>query len=186
MQDGEIVSLYWQRDKRAIDETQQKYGRYLLKIARNILCDLEDSRECVNDTYLKAWNSIPPYKPEVLSTYLGKITRQASIDLLRTHKREKRKLSEYAVSLAELKDCVSGDETTEQSVDMRLLADAINAYLRTLSKEARNIFVGRYFFSDSVKEVAAYHGMSESKVKSMLYRTRQGLKKYLEQEGFVL
>ena len=117
---------------------------------------------------------------------MGKITRQASIDLLRTHKREKRRLSEYAVSLAELKDCVSGVETTEQSVDMRLLADAINAYLRTLSKEARNIFVGRYFFSDSVKEVAAYYGMSESKAKSMLYRTRQGLKKYLEQEGFVL
>ena len=184
MQDEAIVELYWKRDESAIRETEGKYGHYLTKIAYNILCDQEDSEECVNDTYLKAWNSMPPHKPGVLATYLGKITRQQSIDIFRRRNREKRKASEYALSLAELEDCVSGGDTIEQSVDMQLLAEAINAYLRKLTPEARNTFVGRYYYMDSVKDISAYYGMSESKTKSMLYRTRQGLKAYLEQEGF--
>lgn len=186
MQDQMIVALYWKRDEAAIRETEQKYGRYLFKIAYNILSDPEDSRESVNDTYLKAWNSIPPHEPSALAAYLGKITRERSIDIFRNRKREKRKLSEYAISLSELEECVSGGDTTEQEVDMHLLAEAINSYLYTLSAEARNIFVGRYYYMDSVKEVAAYYGMSESKVKSILYRARKGLKTYLEQEGFHL
>lgn len=186
MQDETIVALYWQRNESAISETERKYGRYLSKIANNILADWEDSREAVNDTYLKAWNSMPPHKPNVLSAYLGKITRQLSIDALRTRSREKRRPTEYAVALSELEDCVSGEETTEQSVDLKLLAEAINAYLRTLPAEARNIFVGRYYFADPIKEVAGYCGVSVPKVKSVLYRTRQGLKNYLEKEGFEL
>ena len=186
MQDEIIVALYWKRNESAISETERKYGRYLSKIAHNILSDWEDSKETVNDTYLKAWNSMPPHKPNVLSTYLGKITRQLSIDAFRTRNREKRKPSEYAVSLSELEDCVSGEETTEQSVDLKLLAEAINTYLYTLPTETRNVFVGRYYFADSIKEVADYYGISEPKVKSMLYRTRQGLKDYLEKEGFEL
>lgn len=183
MQDDRIVAMYWQRDEAAIRETEKKYAGYLLKIAYNILFDLEDSKESVNDTYMKAWNSMPPHRPGVLSSYLGKITRQLSIDIFRTRNRVKRQASEYAVSLSELEECISGG-TTEQEVELHLLADAINAYLGTISKEARTTFVGRYYYMDSIKEIAAYHDISESKVKSMLYRTRQGLKIYLKGEGF--
>ena len=186
MRDEMIVDLYWQRDESAISETERKYGRYLSKIAHNILSDREAVKETVNDTYLKAWNSMPPHKPNVLAAYLGKITRQLSIDVLRTRNREKRKPSEYEVSLSELEDCVSGEETTERSVDLKLLAEAINAYLRTLPAEARNMFVGRYYFADPIKEVANYCGVSVPKVKSVLYRTRQGLKDHLKKEGFEL
>lgn len=186
MQDERIVDLYWKRDEAAIRETQHKYGRYLTKIAYNILSDLEDSKESVNDTYLSAWNSMPPHKPNVLSTYLGKITRRISIDIFRRRNRKKRQASEYALSLSELEECVSNGNITEQMIDVELLAKEINRYLRTLPEEARNTFIGRYYFLDPLKEVAEYCGMSESKAKSMLYRTRCGLKAHLEKEGFDL
>ncbi len=184
MEDEMIVSLYWDRDERAVGETQKKYGRYLTKIAYNILNDLEDSRESVNDTYLAAWDSIPPHRPGVLSAYLAKLTRRISIDCFRYRTREKRMGSEYALSLSELEDCVSGGNTTEELVNGKLLADAIGIYLRLQSEEVRTAFIGRYYFLDSVKEVAAYCGMSESKAKSLLHRTRLGLKEYLIKEGF--
>ena len=184
MQDEEIVLLYWQRDEQALRETQQKYRRYLSKIAYNILSDHEDSEECVNDTCLKAWNSIPPHKPQNLATYLGKIARQTAVDRFRNKNRTKRLASEYALSLSELEDCVPDRNTTEKTVNIHLLAEAINAFLRRCAPEERNLFVGRYFFMDSLKEVAAYYGMSEAKAKSSLYRMRQRLKAYLEQEGF--
>lgn len=186
MQDNKIVAMYWQRNEAAIHETEKKYGHYLCKIAYNILFDLEDSKESVNDTYMKAWNSMPPHKPNILSSYLGKITRQISIDIFRTRNRVKRQASEYAISLSELEECIPGNRTTEQEVELHLLADAVNSYLGTLSKDVRTTFIGRYYYADSIKEIAAYHNASESKVKSMLYRTRQGLKKYLKQEGFEL
>lgn len=186
MPDEEIIALYWQRDETAIRETEQKYGRYLSKIAYNILADSEDSKECVNDTYLKAWNSIPPHRPDALAAYLGKITRELAIDIFRTKNRKKRQASEYALSLSELDECVSGTASTEQSADLHLLAEAINSYLSSLPKEARITFAGRYYYMDSFKEIAAYQGMSVPKVKSMLYRTRQGLKIYLQKEGFDL
>ena len=186
MQDDQIIDLYWQRDEAAIQETQQKYEAYLMKIANNILSNLEDSKENVNDTYLKAWNSIPPHKPSILSTYLGKITRQGAIDMFRSRNRQKRQASQYALSLSELEECISDGNTTQQNADFHLLAEAINAYLYTLSPEARTTFVGRYYYMDSIKDVAAYYGMSEAKTKSMLHRTRKGLKNYLEQEGFLI
>lgn len=186
MKDSEIVALYWQRDQTAIQETQRSYGRYLMKIANSILSNQEDGEEVVNDTCLKAWGSIPPNRPDSLSAYLGKIARRLAIDALRTRGREKRMASAYAVSLSELEECVPGGSGAEERLELSLLAQAINAYLRTLSPQARNVFVGRYFYMDSLKEVAAYYGMSESKVKSMLYRTRLGLKAYLTQEGFTV
>ena len=186
MEDEQIVSLYWQRSESAIRETEQKYDRYLTKIAYNILSDHEDSRESVNDTYLAAWNSIPPHRPSVLSAYLGKLTRRISIDIFRCRNREKRKASEYALSLSELGDCISAGNTTEDMVNVKLLADAIGIYLRLIPEEARNAFLGRYYYLDSLKEVAAYCGMTESKAKTVLYRTRQGLKDYLKKEGFDL
>ncbi|MBQ3194121.1 MAG: RNA polymerase sigma factor [Oscillospiraceae bacterium] len=184
MEDERIVSLYWSRDEQAIQETQIKYDRYLTKIAYNILNNQEDTRESVNDTYFAAWNSIPPHRPSVLSAYLAKLTRRISIDCFRYRTREKRLASEYAISLSELDDCISGGNTTEELVNVKLLADAIGIFLRLQSEEARTAFLGRYYFLDSVKEVAAYCGMTESKCKSLLHRTRLGLKAYLEQEGF--
>ncbi len=186
MEDAQIVSLYWDRSEDAIRETEIKYSSYLHKIAYNILADHEDSRESVNDTYLAAWNSMPPHRPSVLSTYLAKLTRRLSIDIFRRKNREKRKASEYALSLSELEDCVSGGNTTEEAVNEKLLADAIGIFLRLQSEEVRHAFIGRYYFLDPVKEVAAYCGMTESKLKTLLYRTRLGLKEYLAKEGFDL
>lgn len=186
MEDETIVSLYWARDERAIRETEEKYDRYLTKIAYNILNDTQDSQESVNDTYLAAWDSMPPHRPSVLSAYLAKLTRRISIDRFRYRTRTKRLPSEYALSLSELSDCVSGGNTTEEIVNVKLLADSIGIYLRLQSPEARAAFLGRYYFLDSVKEIAAYCGISESKVKTLLYRTRLGLKDYLEKEGFDL
>ena len=184
MEDEKIVSLYWQREEAAIRETEIKYDRYLTKIAYNILADREDSRESVNDTYLAAWNSMPPHRPAALSAYLAKLTRRISIDRFRYRSRDKRRGSDYAVSLSELGECVSGGNTTEEIVNVKLLADTIGIYLRLQSEEARNAFIGRYYFLDPIKEVAAYCGMSESKCKTLLHRTRVGLKEYLRKEGF--
>ena len=184
MTDERIVQLYWNRDESAVAETQSKYGKYLTKIAYNILADMEDSLESVNDTYMHAWKAMPPHRPSVLSTFLAKITRRVSIDILRRKNRDKRVPSEYMFSLSELEECISDARDIEQQVEAEELGKAINAYLKTISSEARHLFIGRYFYLDSLKDVAKYCGMSEAKAKSMLYRTRCGLKAYLEQEGY--
>jgi len=186
MEDEAIIALYWQRDESAIRETEQKYGHYLAKIAYQILASREDSEESVNDTYLKAWKSMPPNRPGILATYLGRITRQRSIDIFRERRREKRGGSEYALSLTELEDCVAGGDSTGAEVDERLLAEAIESYLLGLSREARAVFLERYFFLDPVAEIASRRGITEAKTKSMLYRARQGLRVYLGKEGFDL
>ena len=184
LEDTQIVSLYWDRNEAAIEHTDKKYGRYLTKIAYNILADREDSRESVNDTYLAAWDSIPPHRPEVLSAYLGKLTRRISIDKFRKRTSQKRCVGEYALSLQELEGCV-GSNTTEEAVELQLLTDAIAEYLQKISQEARNVFIGRYHYLDPVKEIARYCRISESKVKVLLYRTRQGLWEHLQKEGLV-
>ena len=186
MQDAQIVALYWDRSEEAIAQTELKYGAYLQKIAFNILSDLEDSKECVNDTYLRAWNSMPENRPSILSTYLAKIIRQLSIDVFRKKHSAKRGGSEYTLSLNELGDCFSDGGTPEQALDARLLAEAISRFLRTLPDDARSCFIGRYYFFDSLKLVAAYCGMSEAKAKSLLFRSRRRLKEYLEEEGFIV
>lgn len=185
MEDSQIVSLYWDRDETAIDHTQKKYGKYLAKIAYNILADREDSQESVNDTYLAAWNSMPPHRPQVLSTYLGKLTRRISIDLFRKRNSQKRGSGEYTISLQELGGCISSGDTTQQAMDMQLLSGAIETYLRSISQEARNVFLGRYYYLDPVKKIAAYCNITESKAKMLLHRTRQGLWEHLRKEGFV-
>ncbi len=184
MTDEAIVALYWERSEEAVNQTQQKYEAYLTKVAGNILNDREDCREAVNDTYLAAWNSIPENRPKNLSTYLGKLTRQISIDVFRRRRSAKRYASEYAVSLDELGECLSGGGSPEEEYDAKRLRDAINCFLRTLSEDERSTFIGRYYYFDPLKEVAAYCGMSEGRAKSMLYRTRRRLKEYLMKEGF--
>ena len=184
MKDTDIVAMYWDRNEEAIAQTQRKYGAYLSKVAYNILSDFEDGKECVNDTYFAAWNSMPTNRPSILSTYLGKIVRQISIDVFRKRNTLKRYASEYAVSLDELGDSFSDGMTPELALDAKLLDEAINRFVRELPDDARNTFIGRYYFFDSLKNVAAYCGMNESKAKSLLYRTRQSLKTYLVKEGF--
>ena len=186
MDDAMIVSLFWERDETAILETEKKYGRYLAKIAYGILADMEDSRESVNDTYYKAWASMPPHRPGILSTFLAKITRQTAIDIFRKRNSQKRRNTEYALSLSELEECVSDGAGPEQEFDYKLLIETINAFLRSLSPQARNIFLRRYFFVDSIRDVARYCDASESNVKVTLHRTRFLLKAQLEKEGFPL
>lgn len=184
MEDSAIVALYWDRDEKAITHTQRKYGQYLLRIAVNILVDREDSRESVNDTYLAAWNSMPPQRPTVLSTYLGKLTRRISIDCLRKRTSQKRGSGEYDLSLEEL-GAFAGGENPEKELEAKALGAAIAAFLQTQSPEVRNVFIGRYYYLDPVKEIAHYCRISESKVKIILHRARQGLRQQLEKEGFL-
>lgn len=186
MQDETIIDMYFQRDEKAIEETAAKYGEYLFKIAHNILADDEDSKESLNDIYMKAWNSIPPARPQNLRVYLSRFARQISIDMFRKKNRKKRVLSQYAVSLSELEECISkGDETTYE-IDCGLLTSAINGWLRAQPEESRVIFIGRYYFMDSVKDLSEYYGMSQAKVKTLLFRSRVSLREYLIKEGFYL
>ncbi len=185
MRDIDIVNLYWERDERAIKETDAAYGNYLLKIAKNIVTDIEDSKECVNDTYVKAWHSMPPQRPAVLSAFLGKLTRELSIDRIRTKSRKKRGGAQYTYALEELGEVAMGGDTTADTVELRALAQSIGAFLQTLPLPARHIFVGRYFFLDSIRDIAAYCHKSEGAVKTTLHRTRGALKEHLEKEGLL-
>ena len=145
MEDREIVNLYWERNSNAIKETASKYGGYCKAIAKNILGNNEDAEECVNDTYLNTWNSIPPNRPNVLSTYLGKITRNLSFDRFRQRHADKRGGGEIELVLDELGECVSGADSVEQKVEKKELIRAINSFLDTLSQEKCNIFLCRYW-----------------------------------------
>ncbi len=186
MKDEMIVEMYWRRDERAIEESDKKYGQPLFRLAYNILSDAEDSKECLNDTYLRAWSSIPPNRPHVLYPYLSKLVRQTSIDLFRRKSRKKRVTSQYTQSLSELEECVSKGDELQENFDEKILIEMINRWLKTLTPEARIIFLRRYYFMDSIKELSMYCGLSESKIKSRLFRLRGSLKKYLEREGYYL
>ena len=175
MTDQQIVELYWNRDERAIHETDLKYRKYLYKIAYNILANEEDCEESINETYLRIWNSIPT-----------KIIRELSIDIYRTRHRKKRQGSEYAVSLEELKECTTGMNATEEVVDCKILAEIIHSFLMSLPKEHRIVFIGRYYYLDSMKYIAEYTGFSKAKVKIILHRTRNKLKDYLCEEGYLI
>ncbi|MBR3767642.1 MAG: sigma-70 family RNA polymerase sigma factor [Clostridia bacterium] len=185
MKDSQIVELYESRNEKAIKETDKKYGKYCYSIAYNILYDIPDSEEAVNDTYMGTWNSIPPNKPSVLSTFLGKLTRRISIDKLRKRNAEKRGGGEIPLVLSELSECISDKNTdTEKTVEMNLLIGILNGFLENLPVNERMVFLCRYWYIDSIKSISKQLGFSESKVKSMLFRTRNKLKEVLEKEGF--
>ncbi|MBQ4575898.1 MAG: sigma-70 family RNA polymerase sigma factor [Clostridia bacterium] len=186
MNDDAIVALYWQRDESAITVTQEKYNAYLMKIARNILNDTEDSEESVNDTYLAAWESMPPQKPTVLSTYLGKLTRRISISMFRKRNAAKRQGSEFALSISEVEEIMTDHANPEKELEASHLGELLNAFLCSLKPDERNSFIGRYYYMDSLKDVAGYCGMTEGKAKTVLFRTRQKLKEYLTKEGYEL
>ncbi len=183
MQDCEIVDLYWARSENAISETDSKYGRYCRKIAMNIVGSNEDSEECVNDTYLSAWDSMPDERPDLLAPFLAAITRNHALDLYRKSHSLKRGAGETALALDELLE-VAGGTNTEESVDEKLLAQAINSCLSGLEKRERRMFVRRYFYIDPLSDVAVSLSMSESAVKSQLFRLRQKLKEFLVKEGY--
>lgn len=181
MEDQKIVALYWSRSEQAIKETQLKYGKYCYTIAYQILYSREDADEAVNDTYLGAWNGIPPHRPAILSSFLGKLTRRISIDKWRGRTAEKRGGGELPVALEELSECVHGSENTEQEVELGELTSAINAFLWKLTQTERSLFICRYWYLDSIADLCRKFGFSPSKVKSMLARTRAKLRTYLEE-----
>lgn len=184
MEDFEIVELYWDRNENAITQTDRKYGKYCRKIAFSIVNDREDTEECVNDTYLQTWNSLPPQRPEKLSTYLGKICRNISINLYEKLTADKRGGNETDACLDEISELIGGSSEVEEQLDLTVLTDLINKFLRSCEKQARTVFVQRYWYMMSVKEIARENRMSDSNVKMTLSRTREKLKLYLEEEGY--
>lgn len=184
MEDNRIVDLYWQRNERAINETAAKYGKYLHSISYHILSNDEDAEECVNDTYNDAWQSMPPHRPSILSTFLGKITRRISIDIWRKHSADRRGGGEMALALDELDECVSGNENVENEVERRGMQQKLNDFLLELPRLERQVFMCRYWYMDSISDIAKQFGYSESKIKSMLFRTRNKLRMMLEKEGY--
>ena len=186
MEDNQIIRLYCERSEEAIRQTAAKYGNYCHTIAYNILHNLEDSEECVNDTYWKAWGIIPPRRPKRLAAFLGKITRNLSLDRYRCYTAEKRGNGEMAVTLEELGECVSSMENLDAHADEMVLTEILNRFLESLSAEQRRIFMRRYWYVSSVKEIAEDYGITESKVKMSLLRSRNQLKAALEKEGIAL
>lgn len=184
MDDNIIVDLYFQRSEKAIIETATKYGNYCYSIAYNILSSNEDAEESVNDTYNDAWNSTPPHRPSILATFLGKITRRISIDRWRKRNAEKRGGGEIPLVLDELQDCIANVTSVEEEYEKQHLSDVINTFVKSLPETEQKVFLCRYWYVDSISSISKQFGFSESKVKSMLLRTREKLRLVLIKEGF--
>lgn len=186
MDDSKIVDLYWKRSESAISETDKKYGKYCNAIAFNILHNREDAEECVNDTYLKVWGSIPTLRPLKFSAFIGRITRNLSLNKYEYYNAKKRGRGETQVALEELQECIAGVDSVEDAIEDMILTEKLNCFLKNLPAERRKIFMRRYWYLCSIKDIASDYQMSESKVKMVLLRTRNALKEYLEQEDIVL
>lgn len=179
MRDSEIIELYFARDEQAIAETEKSYGAYCQSIAAQILGNPSDAEECVNDTWLRAWHSIPPKRPNPLKLFLGKITRNLAISRYRANHRQKR--AHIEIALSELEACVPMPE--ESTAELRLLLDS---FLVTLEDTERRLFVGRYWYAYTPETLARAYGMTRNAVGLRLMRTREKLKQYLEKEGWRL
>ncbi len=184
MEDVQIVKLYWERNPDAISESSKKYGNYCFAIANNLLCDPEDSEECVNDTFLGAWNSIPPHKPDRLKLYLAKITRALAFNCYHNRTAQKRGGGELPLVLEELEECVSGGPDPEETVRAAELSQSIRKFVSRLTERERSVFVDRYFFTKSMEQVAAENAITVNHAYVILSRIRQKLKKHLIKEGF--
>ena len=182
MLDSQIVDLYFARNERAIAETTAKYGSFCLSIAQNILQNLQDSEECVNDTWLRTWNSSPPTRPSLLGPYVGKITRNLALDKYRAEHREKRGFGEMTVAFDEISEITASEYSVEDAFREQEFVELLNAFLYSLPERDRNIFVRRYFFTDDVPTIAKRFGISQNNVLKILSRTRQKLKDYLDKE----
>ncbi len=177
--DDEIVELYWQRNESAIRLTHERYGGLCTRVAMNILGDPSDAEECVNDTYLKAWKSIPPERPRALGAFLTRITRNLALDRYRTKRRQKRD-GEFTVMLSELGDCIPAPEET----DAAELLGHIKDFLREQDETDRNLFVGRYFHAYEVQRMAEAYGLTPNAASLRLYKTREKLRVYLQERGY--
>lgn len=184
MEDIHIIDLYWQRNPDAIGESNRKYGSLLGSIAYNILSSREDSEECVNDTYVKAWDSIPPQKPDSLAAYLGRIVRNLSIN--RWHSNRTQKRSGAGLLLSELSDCVPSPHNVERETDFSLVKDTVIAWLLTLPQDDRVLFLRRYWFGDSLHALALECSITPNQLAGRMYRLRQKLKTALEKEEIFL
>ncbi len=183
MRDNEIIDLYWSRDERAIEESDTKYGAYCYVVAQNILQSHEDSEECVSDTWLRAWKSIPPQRPSVLRAFLAKITRNLALDKYRAQGAKKRGNGQMNVVLDELAECLDDSRSVEGEIEAKELRRMINSFVKSLSDREGDIFIRRYFYVESVADIADRYEISENYVSVMLSRTRKKLRKYLEQRG---
>ena len=183
MDDKRIVALFFERDEQALTETRQKYSRYLHRVAHNVLQNTQDAEECVSDTYLRAWNAMPPDRPHGLRAYLGAITRRLSLDRWRERKSAKRGGGEVALSLEELGECVPHPDTVPRTVETAEVAAILSDFLRSLPSVECDVFLRRYWYFDTVAQIAKRYGYSESKVKMTLGRTRDKLRAVLEKEG---
>ncbi len=179
------MALYFQRDEAAIAESQQKYGAYCSTIARNITTCPQDAEECVSETWLRAWNTIPPQRPMVLKAFLGKITRNLAIDYVRREKAESRGSGVVPLALDELAECLSSTESVEAQVDARELGRAISSFVRGLKRRDGDLFLRRYFYMDNLEDAAAHVGMSRKHAAVSLHRTRKRLEEYLRKEGYL-
>lgn len=184
MEDYAIVDLYWSRDPEAIQRTGEKYGGYCRTIARNILADRRDAEECVNDTWLSAWNAMPENRPGLLAPFLGKITRNLAFTRWRAGHTEKRGKGELPLVLDELAECVSPADTL-QAVEAAELEQEINRFLRTLPERDCKVFLRRYWFTEPMAEIAGRYGMREATVRTSLFRSREKLRRHLEKEGLL-
>ena len=182
--DAEIIDLYWQRNERAISETETKYGRYLYKIAYNIVHDSMDSEECVNDTYLGTWNRIPPARPNAFQIFLSKITRNIAVDKFRRNSAKRKIPSSLLISLEELDDCVSYESSMEAEYATQQLRRVLNSYLHSLSDQDATVFICRYYYADTLAEIAEMLHVSERTVSRMLVVLRNNLRILLEKEGY--
>lgn len=183
MDDNTIIGLYWARSEKAIEETATKYSSYCYSIAFGILNNQSDSEECVNDTWLKAWNSIPPNKPRRLRVFLGKLTRNLSLDRYRYYDASKRRGCQTQLALEELQECVPIENPIDAHIEMQILSDCIDRFLRTQPQAKRDIFIRRYWFLESTKSIAECFEISETNVLTILHRVRRELKAFLEKEG---
>lgn len=182
MEDEEIINLYWNRQEKAISETDKKYGKYCNTISFNILQNREEAKECVNDTYLKTWNSIPPQRPNILKVYIGRIARNLAIN---QYERKNAKKRDYTLEIAleELNECISSNNNVEKESDYNELVKALNNFLSELSQDKRKIFLERYWYLYSIKEISSNNKISESNTKTILLRIRKELKDYLKEGG---
>lgn len=181
MEDEKIVELYFARDERAVTETMNSYGCKLYRLACRFLKDRRDAEECVNDTYSRAWDTIPPVRPDSLFAYLGAICRNTAHDIVKRDTAQKRSVTLVELT-AELSECIPDSSGSDSEYGSQL-SELINEYLYTLSKDKRGVFVGRYWYGDSIAEISGKTGFSESKVKTMLHRIRKGLKNFLMKKG---
>ena len=186
MEERKIIELYWARSEQAIIETDKKYGRLCYGVAFRILNCREDSEECVSDTYLRTWNAIPPSKPKKLSAFLARITRNLALNRYERYTAEKRGGGEVPLALEELAECIPSPDCVQQKVEEVFLRDALNRFLGQLPLETRRIFLLRYWNLSPVSEIAESYGISESKVKTSLFRTRGKLRNFLLKEGIKL